>query len=64
MALPPPNVTGKLHLGHALTATIEDSFCRHHRIKGGRVGQYYFLQLLPRRNGYLGLIMPELLHSQ
>ncbi|KAE9417804.1 hypothetical protein Angca_003233, partial [Angiostrongylus cantonensis] len=35
MVLPPPNVTGKLHLGHALTVTIEDSLCRHHRIKGG-----------------------------
>ncbi|ETN78215.1 tRNA ligase class I, partial [Necator americanus] len=35
MILPPPNVTGKLHLGHALTATIEDALCRHHRIKGG-----------------------------
>ncbi|PIO56394.1 hypothetical protein TELCIR_22207, partial [Teladorsagia circumcincta] len=35
MVLPPPNVTGKLHLGHALTVTIEDTLCRHHRIKGG-----------------------------
>ncbi|KJH53719.1 valine--tRNA ligase [Dictyocaulus viviparus] len=37
MVLPPPNVTGKLHLGHALTVIIEDTFCRHHRIKGGVV---------------------------
>ncbi|VDL64909.1 unnamed protein product [Nippostrongylus brasiliensis] len=35
MVLPPPNVTGKLHLGHALTVTVEDTICRHHRIKGG-----------------------------
>ncbi|EYC06097.1 hypothetical protein Y032_0078g1189 [Ancylostoma ceylanicum] len=35
MVLPPPNVTGKLHLGHALTVTIEDTLCRHHRVKGG-----------------------------
>ncbi|CAJ0589531.1 unnamed protein product [Cylicocyclus nassatus] len=35
MVLPPPNVTGKLHLGHAMTVTIEDTLCRHHRIKGG-----------------------------
>ncbi|PAV80042.1 hypothetical protein WR25_04880 isoform A [Diploscapter pachys] len=34
MILPPPNVTGKLHLGHALTAVLEDALCRHHRIKG------------------------------
>ena len=25
MVLPPPNVTGVLHLGHALTATVQDS---------------------------------------
>uniref|UniRef100_A0A914ZKF4 valine--tRNA ligase n=1 Tax=Parascaris univalens TaxID=6257 RepID=A0A914ZKF4_PARUN len=34
MVLPPPNVTGKLHLGHALTVTIEDAICRHKRIYG------------------------------
>lgn len=26
--LPPPNITGTLHLGHALTVTIEDILCR------------------------------------
>ena len=26
--LPPPNVTGQLHLGHALTATIQDALVR------------------------------------
>jgi len=26
--MPPPNVTGELHLGHALTATIEDCLIR------------------------------------
>lgn len=31
---PPPNVTGALHLGHALTATVEDAFVRHHRMLG------------------------------
>ena len=25
MVIPPPNVTGSLHLGHALTAAVEDS---------------------------------------
>lgn len=34
MVLPPPNVTGKLHLGHALTVTVEDVICRHKRIYG------------------------------
>jgi valyl-tRNA synthetase len=32
--MPPPNVTGELHLGHALTATMEDILTRWHRMKG------------------------------
>lgn len=28
MVIPPPNVTGKLHLGHALTCAIEDTYIR------------------------------------
>jgi len=28
MVLPPPNITGNLHLGHALTAAIQDSIVR------------------------------------
>jgi valyl-tRNA synthetase len=32
--MPPPNVTGELHLGHALTATIEDTLVRWHRMLG------------------------------
>jgi valyl-tRNA synthetase len=32
--MPPPNVTGELHLGHALTATIEDVMIRWHRMRG------------------------------
>lgn len=39
MVLPPPNVTGKLHLGHAVAVTFEDTLCRHHRIKGGVVSK-------------------------
>eukprot|EP01084_Bolivina_argentea_P094136 169234_1 len=34
MVLPPPNVTGSLHLGHALTCVIEDSITRYHRMCG------------------------------
>ena len=34
MLLPPPNVTGSLHLGHALMATIEDTIIRYKRLKG------------------------------
>ncbi|MDE2778195.1 MAG: valine--tRNA ligase [Chloroflexota bacterium] len=32
--MPPPNVTGELHLGHALTATIEDALTRWRRMCG------------------------------
>ena len=34
MVLPPPNVTGTLHLGHALTTAIQDILVRWHRMKG------------------------------
>ncbi|HLG64146.1 MAG TPA: valine--tRNA ligase [Ktedonosporobacter sp.] len=34
ISMPPPNVTGALHLGHAITATIEDILIRYHRMRG------------------------------
>jgi valyl-tRNA synthetase len=34
IVMPPPNITGSLHMGHALTATIEDTLVRWHRMKG------------------------------
>ena len=34
MILPPPNITGTLHVGHALTVTIQDVLIRWHRMKG------------------------------
>ena len=34
IALPPPNVTGSLHMGHAFQQTIMDSLIRYHRMKG------------------------------
>lgn len=37
MILPPPNVTGNLHLGHALTAVVQDVICRHKRQMGYNV---------------------------
>lgn len=37
MVIPPPNVTGNLHMGHALTFTIEDTLVRFRRMKGERV---------------------------
>ncbi|MEI6447511.1 MAG: class I tRNA ligase family protein, partial [Actinomycetes bacterium] len=35
-AIPPPNVTGSLHMGHALNGTIQDVLIRHHRMLGRR----------------------------
>lgn len=34
MMIPPPNVTGSLHLGHALTSSIEDALARWNRMQG------------------------------
>jgi valyl-tRNA synthetase len=34
IALPPPNVTGDLHMGHALNASIQDLLIRWHRMRG------------------------------
>jgi valyl-tRNA synthetase len=34
ISMPPPNVTGALHLGHAITATLEDIMIRYHRMRG------------------------------
>ena len=34
IALPPPNVTGELHMGHALNGSIQDTLMRLHRMRG------------------------------
>ncbi len=34
IVIPPPNVTGKLHLGHMMDNTMQDLLCRYHRLKG------------------------------
>lgn len=34
IVIPPPNVTGSLHLGHALTNAVQDAIVRWHRMKG------------------------------
>ena len=36
IVLPPPNVTGRLHMGHALMLAIEDIFIRYKRMRGFR----------------------------
>ena len=37
IVIPPPNVTGILHIGHALNQTLQDILCRHARQKGKNV---------------------------
>jgi len=34
VVIPPPNVTGNLHMGHALNNTLQDVLCRYQRMKG------------------------------
>src|SRR5256714_13592051 len=34
IAVPPPNVTGRLHMGHALNGTLQDILIRWHRMRG------------------------------
>jgi valyl-tRNA synthetase len=36
IAVPPPNVTGVLHMGHALNGSVQDTLVRYHRMKGMR----------------------------
>ncbi len=36
IAIPPPNVTGALHMGHALNGSIQDVLVRYHRMRGLR----------------------------
>lgn len=37
IVIPPPNVTGTLHMGHALNITLQDIMCRYKRLKGYNV---------------------------
>ena len=53
--MPPPNVTGELHMGHALTNAVEDILIRYKRMSGysalylpgedhaGIAGQYHYI---------------------
>ncbi len=34
ISIPPPNITGELHLGHAMFVAVEDLMIRYHRMKG------------------------------
>ena len=37
IVIPPPNVTGTLHMGHAMNITLQDILCRYKRMKGYNV---------------------------
>jgi len=37
IVIPPPNVTGVLHMGHALNITMQDILCRYRRLRGDNV---------------------------
>ncbi|MDI3532429.1 MAG: valyl-tRNA synthetase [Synergistaceae bacterium] len=37
IVIPPPNVTGSLHMGHALNNTLQDVVCRYKRMRGYNV---------------------------
>ncbi|MCK4378455.1 MAG: class I tRNA ligase family protein, partial [Deltaproteobacteria bacterium] len=37
MVIPPPNITGSLHMGHALNNTLQDILARYRRLKGDNV---------------------------
>ncbi len=37
IVIPPPNVTGVLHMGHALNITLQDILCRYQRLLGANV---------------------------
>ena len=36
IAIPPPNVTGALHMGHALNGSVQDTLIRYARMRGKR----------------------------
>ena len=58
IVLPPPNVTGQLHMGHALDNTLQDILIRYKRMQGFNV---LWLCTVKSR-GYRDKTMPVLLH--
>jgi hypothetical protein len=52
MVIPPPNVTGKLHLGHALTNSVEDAITRYDRSSYARDGSCFQKKKTKQKNNY------------
>ena len=42
--LPPPNVTGTLHMGHAFQQTLMDALIRYHRMRGYKLTNHDLAQ--------------------
>lgn len=59
IVIPPPNVTGTLHLGHALTNAIEDSVVRWRRMSGYRTLYNPGIPLLSVYNCWFDPIFPS-----
>ena len=49
IVIPPPNVTGSLHIGHALDLTLQDILIRMKRMKGFEAVSYTHLTLPTNR---------------
>jgi hypothetical protein len=55
LPMPPPNVTGRLHMGHAIFVALQDVLARFHRMRGRPVlwlpgkCKYFVMQELTRR---------------
>ena len=59
IVIPPPNVTGALHIGHALNHTLIDVLCRHARQKASRPRSWRVLPSLARaRSNTFWVAMP------
>ena len=46
IVIPPPNITGILHMGHGLNSTIQDLLIRYHRMKGANLSGCQELTML------------------
>lgn len=71
MSMPPPNVTGALHMGHAMFVTLQDIMARYHRMRGRPVlwlpgtdhaGIATQVRTAPPKVNVSGTIIPYMVH--